>query len=115
MSMKRWLAYSAVVVILAGCAPALKDLKPTLTATDSGNIWFATAGSLGRAADGSRFTPGDPLVISGDLRFPSGAGPFPAVAFGTSAESWLNQQTQYDLWHAEKRRKRLRVSKLAPA
>ncbi len=22
-------------------------------------------------------------------------------AFGTSAESWLNQQTQYDLWQAE--------------
>ncbi len=23
-----------------------------------------------------------------------------SIAFGTSAESWLNQQTQYDLWHA---------------
>ncbi len=23
-------------------------------------------------------------------------------AFGTSAESWLNQQMQYDLWQAEK-------------
>lgn len=30
-----------------------------------------------------------------------------------SAESWLNQQTQYYLWHAEQRRKRLRVAKLA--
>lgn len=36
-----------------------------------------------------------------------------SIAFGTSAESWLNQQTQYDLWIAEKRRKRLRVEKLA--
>ena len=36
-----------------------------------------------------------------------------SIAFGTSAESWLNQQTQYDLWHAEQRRKRLRVVKLA--
>jgi addiction module HigA family antidote len=36
-----------------------------------------------------------------------------SMAFGTSAESWLNQQTQYDLWHAEQRRKRLRVVKLA--
>lgn len=36
-----------------------------------------------------------------------------SMAFGTSAESWLNQQTQYDLWHAEQGRKRLRVSKLA--
>ncbi len=36
-----------------------------------------------------------------------------SIAFGTSAESWLNQQTQYDLWHAEQRRKRLRVVRLA--
>ena len=36
-----------------------------------------------------------------------------SIAFGTSAESWLNQQTQYDLWIAEKRRKSLRVEKLA--
>ena len=35
------------------------------------------------------------------------------LAFGTSAESWLNQQIQYDLWLAEKRRKSLRVSRLA--
>ena len=36
-----------------------------------------------------------------------------SIAFGTSAESWLNQQTQYDLWHAEQHRKKLRVMKLA--
>jgi addiction module HigA family antidote len=36
-----------------------------------------------------------------------------SMAFGTSAESWLNQQTQYDLWHAEKRRKDLKVARLA--
>ncbi len=35
-----------------------------------------------------------------------------SIAFGTSTESWLIQQTQYDLWHAEQRRKRLRVAKL---
>jgi len=38
-----------------------------------------------------------------------------SIAFGTSSERWLNQQTQYDLWHAEQRRKQLRVTKLAPA
>ena len=38
-----------------------------------------------------------------------------SIAFGTSSESWLNQQMQYDLWHAERRRKRLRVAKLASA
>jgi antitoxin HigA-1 len=36
-----------------------------------------------------------------------------SMAFGTSAESWLNQQTQYDLWRAERQRKRFRVRKLA--
>lgn len=36
-----------------------------------------------------------------------------SIAFGSSAESWLNQQTQYDLWHAERRRKQFRVKKLA--
>src|SRR5258706_6943638 len=36
-----------------------------------------------------------------------------SIAFDTSAESWLNQQIQYDLWPAEERRKRLRVAKLA--
>jgi len=36
-----------------------------------------------------------------------------SIAFGTSSESWLNQQVQYDLWHAEQRRKVLKVAKLA--
>jgi plasmid maintenance system antidote protein VapI len=36
-----------------------------------------------------------------------------SIAFGTSAESWLSQQMQYDLWHAEQRCKKLRVRKLA--
>lgn len=36
-----------------------------------------------------------------------------SIAFGTSAESWLNQQLQYDLWHAEQGRKQLRVMRLA--
>jgi len=36
-----------------------------------------------------------------------------SIAFDTSAESWLNQQTQFDLWHAEQSRKQLRVTRLA--
>lgn len=36
-----------------------------------------------------------------------------SIAFDTSAESWLNLQIQYDLWVAEKRRKSLRVARLA--
>jgi addiction module HigA family antidote len=36
-----------------------------------------------------------------------------AIAFKTSAESWLNQQVQYDLWQVERKRKKLRVKRLA--
>jgi len=32
-----------------------------------------------------------------------------SLAFGTSAESWLNHQLQYDLWQLQKQRKNLRV------
>jgi addiction module HigA family antidote len=38
-----------------------------------------------------------------------------SMAFNTSAESWLNQQLQYDLWLAERNRKLLRVAKLFAA
>lgn len=38
-----------------------------------------------------------------------------SIAFDTSAESWLSQQLQYDLWHAEKNRKSLRVTRLRAA
>jgi addiction module HigA family antidote len=36
-----------------------------------------------------------------------------SIAFDTTAESWLNQQVQYDLWLAEKRRKSLKVARIA--
>jgi len=38
-----------------------------------------------------------------------------SIAFGASAESWLSQQTQYDLWRAEQNRKNLKVRKLSAA
>ena len=38
-----------------------------------------------------------------------------SLAFDTSAESWLNQQVQYDLWLAEKNRNQLKVKKLTAA
>jgi antitoxin HigA-1 len=38
-----------------------------------------------------------------------------SIAFDTSAESWLNQQVQYDLSRAERRRKKLRVARLPVA
>jgi addiction module HigA family antidote len=36
-----------------------------------------------------------------------------SMAFDTTAESWLMQQIQYDLWRAEHRNKKLRVERLA--
>jgi len=82
-----------VLVFGAACAPALKDLKSTLSATDDGNIWFATTGSLTRSPDGSRLVPGGPVVISGELRFPTGAGPFPAVILAHGCSGVVNAQT----------------------
>jgi antitoxin HigA-1 len=38
-----------------------------------------------------------------------------SIAFNTSAENWLNQQLQCDLWHAERARKRLHVRRLTAA
>lgn len=36
-----------------------------------------------------------------------------SIAFDTTAESWLRQQVQYDLWLAEQSRKNLKVKPLA--
>lgn len=38
-----------------------------------------------------------------------------SIAFNTSSESWLNQQTQYDLWRAEAQRSELQVKPLRAA
>jgi plasmid maintenance system antidote protein VapI len=38
-----------------------------------------------------------------------------SLAFETTAESWLSQQIQYDLWQADKRRNSLHVKKLVAA
>jgi addiction module HigA family antidote len=58
-------------------------------------------------------------TLSGIINGRAGISPEMAVrlslAFGTSAESWLNQQIQYDLWHAERNRKKLRVTRLSAA
>ncbi len=55
-------------------------------------------------------------TLSSILNGKSGISPEMAVrlsiAFNTSSESWLNQQTQYDLWQAEQHRKELNVSHL---
>lgn len=38
-----------------------------------------------------------------------------SIAFNTTAESWLNQQIQYDLWQAEQHRAQLKVKRLSAA
>ncbi len=58
-------------------------------------------------------------TLSSILNGRSGISPEMAVrlslAFGTSSEGWLNQQSLYDLWEAEKKRKQLNVRKLSAA
>jgi len=72
-----------------------------------------TVTEAARSLDVSRKT------LSGILNGRAGISPEMAVrlsiAFDTSAESWLNQQLQYDLWRAERNRKRLHVTRLTAA
>lgn len=35
-----------------------------------------------------------------------------SLAFDTSAESWLNQQTQYDLWFVRQKQQEFKIKKL---
>ena len=56
-------------------------------------------------------------TLSAILNGRSGVSPEMAVrlsiAFDTTAESWLNQQVQYDLWQAEQNRRKLKVRRIA--
>jgi addiction module HigA family antidote len=58
-------------------------------------------------------------TLSSILNGRSGISPEMALrlskAFNTSPESWLNQQVQYDLWHAMKESKGIKVKKLYAA
>lgn len=80
---------------LAGCAPSLDTLKPALSANDAGTVWFATPGRLVRPAFRYVVDP-RPEVLSGDLEFPDGPGPFPAVVLahgcggvGNAEQGWI--------------------------
>ena len=58
-------------------------------------------------------------TLSAILNGRAGISPEMAIrlsrAFGTSAESWLNQQMQYDLWQAEKTVGNIKVKRLSTA
>lgn len=69
--------------------------------------------------DGAKALGVSRKTLSAILNGRAGISPEMAVrlslAFDTSAESWLNQQVQYDLWLAEKNRNQLKVKKLSAA
>lgn len=58
-------------------------------------------------------------TLSAILNGRAGISPEMAIrlskAFDTTAESWLNQQVQYDLWIAEQSLGRVRVERLSAA
>ena len=66
---------------------------------------------VARALDISRKT------LSAIINGKAGISPEMAVrlsmAFNTSSESWLNQQSQYDLWQAELKRDELAVERIS--
>ena len=70
-----------------------------------------TVSEAAKALDVSRKT------LSSILNGRAGISPEMAVrlsiALDTTAESWLSQQVQHDLWRAERKRKKLRVKRLA--
>ena len=71
-----------VLLLAAGCASETAFVSPAPAASApqaSGLISFNTAGSLNRTTSGRNFALGAPVPISGDLQFPQGEGPFPAV------------------------------------
>jgi dienelactone hydrolase len=85
-----------LAVCAAGCSPALKDLKPALIAMDSGNIWYASTESLAFTPEMSRYEIKGPDVISGDLRFPSGTGPFPTVIIAHGCSGITNAEIGWE-------------------
>ena len=58
-------------------------------------------------------------TLSAILNRRAGISPEMAIrlskAFGTSAESWLNQQTQYDLWVTQQALGKIKVKRLSAA
>lgn len=67
-----------------------------ITVTDAAKALGVTRKTLSELLNGhSRISPEMAIRLS--------------IAFNTSAESWINQQAQYDLWLAEQKRAQLHV------
>jgi len=95
--------------------PLKGKLKGRWSVTIGGN-WRVTFTFSGKT-DAAKALGVSRKTLSALLNGRAGISPEMAVrlsiAFDTSAESWLNQQVQQDLWQAEKRRKLLKVTRLA--
>ncbi len=89
-----WIAF--MIVGLMGCAPAIKDLKPALGASDTGRIWFQTPGSLIAAQKNFQFAPGQAQILSGNLKLPKGVGPFPGVILAHGAAGITPTETEWE-------------------
>jgi dienelactone hydrolase len=69
-----------MVLLGAAAAVAATDARQQLSDADAGKITFLSAGSIVKAADRAPMAFRDaPVTLTGELRFPEGAGPFPAV------------------------------------
>jgi dienelactone hydrolase len=66
-------------VAVGGCASDAVVPTPAPAAEATGMLSFPTAGSLQRGANGRFFMSDASAGISGELRFPEGTGPFPAI------------------------------------
>lgn len=70
-----------------------------LTVTDAAKALGVSRNALSRVLNGhANISPEMAIRLS--------------IAFNTTSESWLNQQMQYDLWQAEKARKKIKVTRL---
>ena len=54
-------------------------------------------------------------ILNGHIRISPEMAVRLSIAFDTTAQSWMNQQAQYDLWEAEQHRSELNVTRLSAA
>ncbi len=81
--------------------------------TNKGLIWNHTLSRDKLTLGVSRKTLSS--ILNGRMRISPEMAVRLSIAFDTTSESWMNQQAQYDLWHAEQRRSELKVSRLCAA
>ena len=54
-------------------------------------------------------------ILNGRIRISPEMAVRLSIAFDTTAQSWMNQQSQYDLWQVEQHRSELKVNRLSVA